>query len=239
MCPALLSGSSAVPGIPESHDAVGIPANMLRQRPDVQSRGNAGPGTKCPGRHGARQSSIRASALRGSLGLAAAGGTDTTRTGDSGFGELFRADSLTYSDRSVLCLAFSELRENPQQHSGTGCPPAADVDCNIGKRLFRRHAKSRMPWPAFVGAQEQGEILARDRNCRTPIDRYFAITLQRRLCRLPARPGCTAVTVYPAATLCRPIRVTLPSAHLLRYTGVWVVAGKPWAGQGLCGYGNS
>jgi len=35
--------------------------------------------------------------ISGSLGLAAAGDTNTTATGDSGFGELFRAESLTYS----------------------------------------------------------------------------------------------------------------------------------------------
>jgi outer membrane protein TolC len=35
--------------------------------------------------------------LTGSLGLAAAGNTSTTRTGDSGLGELFSADSLTYA----------------------------------------------------------------------------------------------------------------------------------------------
>ena len=35
--------------------------------------------------------------LSGSLGLAAAGGTNTTRTGEEGFAELFDADSLTYS----------------------------------------------------------------------------------------------------------------------------------------------
>jgi outer membrane protein TolC len=35
--------------------------------------------------------------LSGSLGVAAAGDTNTTRTGDSGIGELFRAESLTYT----------------------------------------------------------------------------------------------------------------------------------------------
>jgi outer membrane protein TolC len=35
--------------------------------------------------------------LSGSLGLSAAGNTNSTRTGDSGFGELFRAESLVYS----------------------------------------------------------------------------------------------------------------------------------------------
>lgn len=35
--------------------------------------------------------------LTGSVGLSAAGSTDTTRTGNSGFGQLFDTDSLTYS----------------------------------------------------------------------------------------------------------------------------------------------
>jgi outer membrane protein TolC len=35
--------------------------------------------------------------LNGSLGLSAAGNTDTTRTGDSGLSQLFSADSITYA----------------------------------------------------------------------------------------------------------------------------------------------
>ena len=35
--------------------------------------------------------------ISGSLGLAAAGNTNTTSTGESGIGELFNADSLTYA----------------------------------------------------------------------------------------------------------------------------------------------
>jgi outer membrane protein TolC len=35
--------------------------------------------------------------LSGSLGLTAAGNTETTRTGESGFGQLFDTDSLTYA----------------------------------------------------------------------------------------------------------------------------------------------
>ena len=35
--------------------------------------------------------------INGSLGLAASGDTNTTRTGDSGIGELFRSESITYT----------------------------------------------------------------------------------------------------------------------------------------------
>ena len=76
--------------------SVGIPADMLRQRPDVRRAElqaiaqNALVGV-------ANANLYPSFSLNGYLGLAAAGNTDTTRTGDSGIGELFRSDSLTYS----------------------------------------------------------------------------------------------------------------------------------------------
>jgi len=44
--------------------------------------------------------------LTGYLGLAASGNTDTTRSGESGFGELFSADSLTYSAGPAFVWPF-------------------------------------------------------------------------------------------------------------------------------------
>jgi NodT family efflux transporter outer membrane factor (OMF) lipoprotein len=90
-----LVGEGLLPKLPDNV-SVGIPANLLRQRPDVR---------------GAELNAIAQNAvvgistanlypsfsLNGFIGLAASGNTDTTRTGDSGIGELFRAESLTYS----------------------------------------------------------------------------------------------------------------------------------------------
>lgn len=75
---------------------VGIPADLLRQRPDVRRAELQALAQNAV--VGIAESNLYPSfSLKGFLGLAASGNTDTTRTGDSGFGELFSADSLTYS----------------------------------------------------------------------------------------------------------------------------------------------
>jgi len=92
---ALLGEQGSIPAIPE-RILVGVPADMLRQRPDVRRAElfaitqNALVGV-------ATADLYPSFSLTGSLGLAAAGNTSTTRTGNSGIGELFSADSLTYA----------------------------------------------------------------------------------------------------------------------------------------------
>jgi NodT family efflux transporter outer membrane factor (OMF) lipoprotein len=91
----MLSKENDLPSLPDDV-AVGIPADLLRQRPDVRRAElqaiaqNATVGISTANLY-------PSFSLNGYLGLAAAGNTDTTRTGDSGIGELFRSDSLTYS----------------------------------------------------------------------------------------------------------------------------------------------
>ena len=91
----LLKGSSSIPEVPEEL-AVGLPADLLRRRPDVRQAEylamaqNAQVGL-------AKANLYPSFSLTGSVGLTAAGNTDTTRTGNSGFGALFSGDSLTYS----------------------------------------------------------------------------------------------------------------------------------------------
>jgi len=91
----ILGGEGRIPEIPEQI-MVGIPADMLRQRPDVRRAEllamaqNAQVGV-------AKADLYPSFSINGSLGLAASGNTNTTRTGDSGIGELFRSDSLTYT----------------------------------------------------------------------------------------------------------------------------------------------
>jgi NodT family efflux transporter outer membrane factor (OMF) lipoprotein len=91
----LLGASEAIPKIPEEV-LLGLPADLLRQRPDVRQAEylamaqNASVGL-------AEANLYPSFSLNGSLGLSAAGSTDTTRTGNSGFGQLFDTDSLTYA----------------------------------------------------------------------------------------------------------------------------------------------
>lgn len=90
-----LSGPAGIP-VPPDALPVGVPADLLRQRPDIRQSealamaANAGVGL-------ATADLYPSFSLSGTVGLVAAGSTNTTRTGDDGFGELFSADSLTYS----------------------------------------------------------------------------------------------------------------------------------------------
>jgi len=90
-----ISAAGGIPVVPTSM-AIGYPADVLRQRPDVQAAEyvalaqNAAVGL-------ATADLYPSFSLAGSVGLAASGSTNTTRSGVSGFDELFSSDSLTYS----------------------------------------------------------------------------------------------------------------------------------------------
>jgi NodT family efflux transporter outer membrane factor (OMF) lipoprotein len=92
---ALLGTSMSIPNIPEQ-TALGLPADLLRRRPDVRQAEylamaqNASVGL-------AEANLYPSFSLNGSLGLSAAGSTETTRTGKSGIGQLFDTDSVTYA----------------------------------------------------------------------------------------------------------------------------------------------
>mgnify|MGYP001828754497 CR=1 FL=1 len=91
----LLATEKKIPVLPTAV-SLGVPADLLRQRPDIRRAEylamaqNAAVGL-------AEANLYPSFSLSGSLGLAAAGSTDTTRSGESGFSRLFTADSLTYS----------------------------------------------------------------------------------------------------------------------------------------------
>ncbi|MEE4360488.1 MAG: efflux transporter outer membrane subunit [Pseudomonadales bacterium] len=75
--------------------ATGVPADLLRQRPDVRRAELQAMAQNA--RVGLATANLYPSfSLSGSLGLSAAGATHTTRTGDSGFTNLFSTDSFTY-----------------------------------------------------------------------------------------------------------------------------------------------
>ena len=108
-----LKGEGLLPVVPETV-LVGVPADLLRQRPDVRAAEyraraqNALVGV-------ATADLYPSFSLNGFLGLTAAGNTETTRTGESGFGELFRAESLTYSAGASFVwpfLNYGRIRNN-------------------------------------------------------------------------------------------------------------------------------
>ena len=91
----LLSAAGSIPKIPEE-TALGLPADLLRRRPDVRQAEyfamaqNASVGL-------AEANLYPSFSLNATLGLSAAGNTDTTRTGKSGIEQLFNTDSVTYA----------------------------------------------------------------------------------------------------------------------------------------------
>ena len=152
----MLGGEGDIPAIP-GEILVGVPADMLRQRPDVRRAEllamtqNAQVGV-------AKADLYPSFSINGSLGLAAGGDTDTTRTGDSGFTELFRADSLTYTigpsfvwpflnyDRikSNIRVQDARLQQALVQYRETVIQAAREVEDSM---------------VAFVGSQQQDDIL--------------------------------------------------------------------------------
>ncbi len=109
----MLSADAGVPDVPEAL-AIGIPADLLRQRPDVRAAeframaANANVGL-------AEADLYPSFTLSGAVGLVAADNTDTTRTGESGFGELFDGDSLTWSAGPAFVwpfLNYGRIRNN-------------------------------------------------------------------------------------------------------------------------------
>ena len=154
----ILGGEGSIPAVPDQI-LVGVPADMLRQRPDVRRAElqamvqNAQVGV-------AKTDLYPSFSINGSLGLAAAGDTNTTRTGDSGIGELFRSDSLTYTigpsfvwpflnyDRikSNIRVQDARLQQALVQYQETVIQAAREVEDSM---------------VAFVGSQQQDDILIR------------------------------------------------------------------------------
>ena len=149
-------GEGDIPQTPENI-MVGVPADLLRQRPDVRRAEllamsqNAQVGV-------AKANLYPSFSISGSLGLAAAGDTDTTRTGDSGIGELFRSESLTYSVGPSFVWPFfnygriknnvrvqdARLQQALIQYRETVIQAAREVEDSM---------------VAYVGSQQQDEIL--------------------------------------------------------------------------------
>ncbi len=91
----LLRGNAVIPAVPDGL-AIGVPSDLLRRRPDVRQAELLAMAQNA--RVGLAEANLYPSfSLTGTLGLTAAAGTDTTRTGESGFGQLFNADSVSYA----------------------------------------------------------------------------------------------------------------------------------------------
>ena len=92
---SVVNTGSGIPAVPENL-MVGVPADLLRQRPDVRRAELLAMAQNA--QVGVAQANLYPSfSINGSIGLAAGGNTETTRSGDSGLDAMFSADSLTYA----------------------------------------------------------------------------------------------------------------------------------------------
>ena len=102
-----------IPAAPQSI-ATGAPTDLLRRRPDVLQAELAA-ATQSAAVGVAEADLYPSFGLSGFLGVVAADGTNTTRTGSSGFGQLFNANSLTFLGGPYFSwniLNYGRIRNN-------------------------------------------------------------------------------------------------------------------------------
>ena len=151
----ILKVEGTLPEIPDSL-SVGIPANMLRQRPDVRRAELQALSQNA--RVGVAQADLYPSfTLTGRLGFSAADGTTTTGSG-GGAEQLFETDSLSYSIGPTFVwpfLNYGRIRNNVRvQDARLQQALVAYRDTVI---QAAREVEDAMA--AYVGTQAQDEIL--------------------------------------------------------------------------------
>jgi len=151
-----LIGQSDIPVVPEKI-LVGVPADLVRQRPDVRRAEllamaqNAQVGV-------AKANLYPSFSITGSLGVAAAGNTNTTRTGDSGIGELFRSESLTYSIGPSFVwpfLNYGRIKSNVRVQDAR----LQQALIQYRETVIQAAREVEDAMVSFVGSQQQDEIL--------------------------------------------------------------------------------
>ena len=153
----ILGGEGRIPEVPEQI-IVGVPADMLRQRPDVRRAElfamaqNAQVGV-------AKADLYPSFSINGSLGLAASGDTNTTRTGDSGIGELFRSESVTYAVGPSFVwpfLNYDRIKNNIRVQDAR----LQQALVQYQETVIQASREVEDAMVSFVGSQLQDDILA-------------------------------------------------------------------------------
>jgi NodT family efflux transporter outer membrane factor (OMF) lipoprotein len=151
-----LGGEGLIPEVPKQI-MVGVPADMLRQRPDVRRAELQAMSQNA--QVGVAKSGLYPSfSIGGSLGLAASGDTNTTRTGDSGIGDLFRSDSVTYAVGPSFVwpfLNYGRIKNNVRVQDAR--LQQALVQYRESVIQAAREVEDAMA--GYIGSQEQDAIL--------------------------------------------------------------------------------
>jgi len=149
---ALLTGDSGIPALPD-HIAVGFPADMLRQRPDV------------------RQAELLAMAQNAQVGFAQADlypsfslggsiGLSSSSIGDSSFGDLFSSDALGLSIGPAFTwpfLNYGRLQNNVRVQDAR----LQQALLNYRETVLQASREAEDAMAAYIGNRRQTEILAR------------------------------------------------------------------------------
>jgi len=153
----ILKGSSTVPRPPVSI-AAGIPADLLRQRPDVRSaelRALAQNSLV-----GVAEADLYPSfTLTGSLGVSATEGTTSTQSGEGGADELFSSDSLAYSIGPGFVwpfLNYGRIRNNVRVQDAR----LQQALVAYRETVIQAAREVEDAMAAYIGTRAQDEILA-------------------------------------------------------------------------------
>ena len=153
----ILKGAGVLPKIPEQL-TVGIPANTLRQRPDVRRAELQALAQNAL--VGVAQADLYPSfTLTGTLGISAAEGTTTTGSGDSGVEQLFNSDSLAYTIGPTFVwpfLNYGRIRNNVRVQDAR--LQQALIAYREAVILAAREVEDAMA--SYLGTQKQDAILA-------------------------------------------------------------------------------
>ena len=179
--------------------AAGVPTDLLRRRPDVRQAELAAAAQSAA--VGVAEADLYPSfGLSGFLGVVAADGTNTTRTGNSGFGQLFNANSLTFFGGPYFSwniLNYGRIRNNVRVQDAQ----LQQLLENYQSTVLNAVKEVEDGMVAMLRSREQEQILAETEAICAALAGHRERRLPRRLFRLPARAGrAERVAARAAAT---------------------------------------
>ena len=137
--------------------AAGAPAELLRRRPDVRQAELAAAAQSA--QVGVAEADLYPSfGLSGFLGVVAADGTDTTRTGKSGLGQLFNANSVALSGGPFFTwnlFNYGRIRNNVRAQDAR----LQQLLVNYQNTVLNAAREAEDAMVAFLRSRQQGQIL--------------------------------------------------------------------------------
>jgi NodT family efflux transporter outer membrane factor (OMF) lipoprotein len=146
-----------IPAAPKAI-AAGAPTELLRRRPDVRQAERAAAAQSAA--VGVAEADLYPSfGLSGFLGVVAADGTNTTRSGNSGFGQLFNSDAFTFFGGPYFSwniLNYGRIRNNVRVQDAR----LQQLMVNYQDTVLNAVREVEDSMVAFLRSREQERILA-------------------------------------------------------------------------------